>query len=99
VVAEMRYDLVTEQLYSCPQTLEINTAEYNMLFENCVEIARRITIINNYVKQPGRMILNQLIYYLNNVGTPTALRLADDFKKNVIYYADGSFWTKIWLDF
>ena len=82
-----------------PREEEINTAEYNMLFENCVEISRRMTIINNYVMQPGKMILNQLIYYLNTVGTPTAFRLIDDFKKNVICYADGSFWTKIWLDF
>ena len=93
--AQMRYDLVSGRIYSHPEMLNINQAEYLTLFLGCVQIAAHMKEINGGIQPPIKNILDQCDFYLKRLGTPTALRLIADLKANAVYYANGSFMDKI----
>lgn len=85
---DMVYDPVSNAIYSTPQTADINNVEYYNL---CISV---IIISGRIIESTGKIFSKaggkQLIAYLRRVGTPTALRLLNDFKKGAIYFPDGS---------
>jgi len=88
--ADMVYDPVTDSIYSVPQSPDINPAEYACLFYACGVIKQNIKLGNGGTDPSFKDLLNQVSIYLKKIGTPTALRLLSDLKKNKVFYPDGS---------
>ena len=74
LAAEIRHCPVYNIYYSVPYLPDVNQIDYNYHFFHCMQIQLDgyYTGLNNYT------IGNQLIYYLQTVGTPTAFRLCAD---------------------
>ena len=94
--ANLTYDPITDIIYSEPQLPDINQADYFYLFRDCVVIEANIKLCNKGNYPSKNDALNQLSIYLKRIGTPTALRLMSDLKKNKFFYPDGSVMRHIW---
>ncbi|MFH1644485.1 MAG: hypothetical protein ABIA74_04910 [bacterium] len=77
--ADMRFDLSSNPIraFSIPMTPDINQDEYHNLYIQCG--IRVIFAINSGLM--GKEIREQEYAYLKSIGTPTALRLLEDLKK------------------
>lgn len=91
LIAEMRFNPLTNCYYSYPEVPDINQHEYIMLLIDCGVIKERIIAANLGIQPDAELIINQYALYLNSVGTPTALRLLADFRKNSIHLSNGAF--------
>lgn len=92
IKTEMRWNPATKAIYSYPAAQNIDPVEYVNLFQKCCEINSTIIDLHRKVNSTASSsdIVNQCIYYLKELKTPTALRLAEDIKKNRFCYPDGS---------
>lgn len=82
--AELRYDAVGNYFYSFPKTADVNISEYNILVVQCGIIINRIDALLIAAGKKGntKIYSKQVFEYLKQIGTPTALRLLKDLKKN-----------------
>jgi hypothetical protein len=95
MLAEMMYDPVNDAIYTLPADQNISQDEYRMLIINCIILEANIREANQMKLPSYKEIIKQCKHYLKQIGTPTALRLITDLKKNKIIYPDGSFMRKI----
>lgn len=96
IKSEMRYNPVNGLLYSHPESPEINKVEYLLLLAACVQIENNVKAANGSKIVSNKELYNQCVFYLKSIGTPTALRLISDMKKNGVYYANGSYMRKLY---
>ena len=87
--SEMRYDPALDLVYSYPEAPDINVQEYVLRIFACLSIGQNMKRVNLSVS--SKEVIKQCIYFLKNIATPTALRLADDLRSNKIYYPDGTY--------
>lgn len=95
-IAEMRFNPLNNRYYSYPETPDISQHEYVMLLIDCATIKKRIIAANGEIEPDFQLIIDQYIVYLTAVGTPTALRLIADLKRNAIFLSNGTFLRKFW---
>ncbi len=88
--ARLVIDPLTKTFWSEPRATNINLVEYYGLFQLCIKIEQNMTVFNNGILPAKKYILEQYIYFLKSIGTPTALRLIEDFKENKMYSPNGS---------
>ena len=93
----LTYDPVSHAFYTLPMNKDINQEEYRMLVLHCIQLQENIRVINNGIYPSDKNLLQQMISYLKQVGTPAARRLIEDLKKDKIFYPDGSFMRKIFV--
>ena len=90
---DMKYDPATDTFFSLPRTKEVDQHEYERLvysykemFVTTFGIARVIADEANngqsITQQEKNAFREWFIRYLKNIGTPTALRLIQDIRKN-----------------
>lgn len=95
IIAEMRYNPITNLMYSHPEKPNIDQVQYCFLLLACAQIEANMKAMNHGKHPSKKSLLNQCSVYLKAIGTPTALRLISDLKSNKICYANGSFMKKI----
>lgn len=89
VQSQMRFSPIDKIPYSYPESPEVNQCEYLFCLIACAQIENNMRSFNWRVS--NQAIVEQCIYYLKNIGSSTALRLAHDIKDNAAYYANGSY--------
>ena len=97
VFADLVYDPTTHVIYCKSKAKNIDQNEYRSLLRHCIQIENNIIVmVKNRKISPKKDFLNQCISYLRKVGTPTALQLIKDLKRDKVYYPDGSVMNKIY---
>lgn len=96
---ELIFDPVSNNYYTYPLDPKINGNEYAGLLLNVLQIGDNILNADEAFDDENEVkpeeILNQIFVYLKSVGTPTALRLLHDLRKNIILYPNGAVFRKI----
>lgn len=90
LLADMVYDPARNLFMTKPESPAINQGAYAALILGCHGIATNIMSLNNNQTPEKAVLLAQYTHYLKRIGTPTALRLIEDLRKDELFYPDGS---------